>query len=86
MRQTVAKRLRREANQFARTTGRHTNVYKTFYHHKVKEIVMDELLPNGQPDIRKVDYTNERVVLTDGPRFFLKALKRAYTGKLLLIE
>lgn len=83
MRQKVAKALRREARAFAEKSGRTADIVKTIARKKTIEIQLPALLPNGKFDIRKIDVVRHQDILTDGPRFFYRQLKKAFRRGLL---
>lgn len=85
MRGKVAKALRREANIYAQQTGRLVNVVHTVDHGpRLIMLPSEELDPKtGKLQFRPVRFERLQDVIVDGPRFFLKALKRAYKKGLL---
>lgn len=87
MRQKVAKALRREAQKFAEQHDRTADVYTTIGRKKKITIVMPALLPNGKRDEREIEVVRTQDVLSDGPRYFYRQLKKAFRrGKLTRIE
>lgn len=90
MRQKVAKALRREAREFAAQTGRTVNRYKEVWHERYfmrPELILPDLDPKTGKfrtiPPAKIRDDRLQVVLVDGPRFFLKALKHAWKRDLL---
>jgi hypothetical protein len=83
MRAKVAKALRREARQFAEQTGR-TKDKLDFMRHGFSFVLVEEALSlQGLIRRSKISGIHDHAVVVDGPRFFLKALKRAYRRGLL---
>lgn len=84
MRQKVAKALHREARKFAERTGRTTDLVTTIKRQRKRpiQVRLPEMRPDGTFVVVEIRFGFQDVV-TDGPRFFYRQLKKAHRRGLL---